>query len=65
MAKAITDNLKLHCLALQLNCTNLEVNTDGTNITLGVCIVRETQKQAGLRTTQNSSRWNWYDWELD
>ena len=38
-------NLKLHSLALELNGANLEVDTDGADVTLRVCVVREPQKE--------------------
>ncbi len=39
-----TDNLKLHRLPFQLYGTNLEVNSNGANIALCVCVVRKPQK---------------------
>lgn len=44
----ITHNLQLHSLALQLNGSNLEVDTDSANVALGVRVVRETQQETGL-----------------
>jgi hypothetical protein len=44
-----THNLELHGLALKLDGTNLEVNTDGTDVALGVRIVGEPKEQARLR----------------
>ena len=46
--KRATDNLKLHRLSLQLNGANLEVDSNGTDVTLCVCVVCEPQKEAGL-----------------
>ena len=39
-----TYNLELHGLALELDGANLEVDTDGADVTLRVCVVREPQK---------------------
>jgi hypothetical protein len=46
--KTKTHNLKLDSLALKLYCTNLEVYTDSTNITLRVGVVGKTKEKAGL-----------------
>ena len=40
-----TYNLKLHSLALQLDGADLEVDTDGTNVALGVCVVGEPEQE--------------------
>jgi len=39
-----TDDLELHRLPFQLYGTNLEVNSNGTDITLCVCVVCKPQK---------------------
>lgn len=43
-----TYDLEFNCLSFQLNCTNLKIYTDCANITLGVCVVGESQQQARL-----------------
>ena len=43
-----TYNLTLDGLALQLNCSDLEVNTNCADVALPVRVVRESQEQAGL-----------------
>ena len=43
-----TDNLEFHSLSLQLNGADLKINSNRTDVALGVGIVRETQKQTGL-----------------
>jgi len=40
--------LKLHCLAIELDCPDLEVDSDRRDVALGICIIREPQEQAGL-----------------
>jgi hypothetical protein len=40
-----TYNLELNGLALKLNGTNLEVDTDGTNVALGVCVVGKPEQE--------------------
>ena len=41
--------MELHSLAFELDGPNLEVDANGADITLGVGVVGETKKQAGLR----------------
>lgn len=43
-----THNLQLHCLSLELNCPDLEVDANGADIALGVGVVCEPEEQAGL-----------------
>ena len=40
-----TYNLKLHRLALQLDSADLEVDTDGANVALGVRVVGEPKQE--------------------
>ncbi len=42
-------DLKFHGLSFQLNSADLEVNSNGTDVALGVGIVCETQQQTRLR----------------
>lgn len=44
-------NLELHSLAIELNGTNLEVDADRGDVRLGVCVVGESEQQAGLSYT--------------
>ena len=39
-----TDNLEFHSLSLQFDSTDLEINSNRTNVALRVGIVRETQE---------------------
>lgn len=55
MKRRETDDLELHSLAFQLNGANLEVNSNGANITLCIGVVRKSQKQARLRKTRDYS----------
>ena len=41
----LTHNLQLHCFPLELNSPNLEVDANGADIALGVCVIGETQEQ--------------------
>ena len=43
-----TYNLELHGLALKLNGPNLEVDTNSTDVALGVGVVRKPEEQTGL-----------------
>jgi len=43
-----THDLQFHSLSLKLNGPNLEVNTNGTDVTFSVGVVGETQEQTGL-----------------
>jgi hypothetical protein len=43
-----THNLKLHSLALEFDSTNLEIDTNGADVALGVCVISETQKETRL-----------------
>lgn len=43
-----TYNLQFHRLAFQLDSPNLKVDSNGADVALGVGVVCETQKQAGL-----------------
>ena len=40
-----TYDLKLDGLALQLDSADLEVDTDGANVALGVCVVSEPKQE--------------------
>lgn len=42
-------NLKFDRLALELNGPNLEIHSNGGDVTLRVCVIRETEQQARLR----------------
>lgn len=44
-----THNLQFHGLALKLNCSYLEVDTNRADIALRVRIVRETQQETTLQ----------------
>lgn len=57
MKESRTHNLQLHSLALQLNCSNLEVDSDCAYVALRVGVVGETQKQTRLgRRKSNESQ---------
>lgn len=42
-------DLKFHGLSFQLNSADLEVDSNGADVALGVGIICETQQQTGLR----------------
>ncbi len=44
-------NLKLNSFVVDVHRANLEVNTNGTYITLRVSVISKAQKQAGLSDT--------------
>lgn len=50
--KGRTHNLQLDRLPFQLNGADLEVDTNSTDVALGVGVVSETQQQAGLGERQ-------------
>lgn len=43
-----TYDLQLHSLPLQLNRSNLEIDSNGADVALGVCIVCKPEEQARL-----------------
>lgn len=48
----VTHNLEFHRFPFELDGTNLEVNTDCAYVALGIRIIGETEKQAGLGASQ-------------
>jgi hypothetical protein len=55
LAGGIPD-LQLHRLSVELDGADFEVNTDGGDIGLGVCIIGKSQEQAGLSDTRVSDK---------
>lgn len=47
-----THNLELHGLSFKFDGSNLEVNTNGRDVTLCVGIICEPEQQAGLGKTK-------------
>lgn len=45
VASGRTYNLKFDGLALELDGADLEVDTDGANVALGVCVVSEPEEE--------------------
>jgi hypothetical protein len=49
-------NLQFDCLALQLNCADLKIHSNGANVRLCVGVVRKTQQQARLAHSRVSDQ---------
>ena len=41
-------DLEFDSLGIQLDRSDLEVNTDGTDVALGVCVIRKSKQQTGF-----------------